>query len=216
MAAQRTFGLTLNEQEASVAAHGGRVVSYRVDGRDVLAGTEVSYELGNDGLRCALMAVNIGSQPAPVGLGVHPYIAAPGLVDDLDITIPAETLLETDAAWRETGRLPASSVGLDFRSPRRLGELTLDAAFTDVTVGAGGRTEAAVRLPDGAQVVLWSGATCRWWLLYTGHTLPTEDFRRSLALEPMTCPPNALNTNEIHVLAPGEELRLDWGFSALW
>jgi aldose 1-epimerase len=172
-----------------------------------------SYELGVDGLVCVLIATNVGTTPAPVGLGVHPYLAAPGLVDDLQITIPAETFLEADDAWREIARQPVDAVGLDFRAPRRLGDLVLDAAFTNVVAGAGGRTEARVDRPDGPMVALWSGSTCRWWLLYTGHTLLPADRRRSLALEPMTCPPNALNTGEIDVLEPGAELRLEWGLT---
>lgn len=172
----------------------------------------VDYELGEDGLACALTATNTGEEPAPVGLGVHPYIAAPGAVDELVVTIPADTLLETDDSWQETGRLDVAATSADFRSGARLGALALDAAYTDVGHDTAGRTEASVDLPDGARVVLWSGATCRWWLLYTGHTLPPADFRRSIALEPMTCPPNALNTGEIDVLGPGQSLTLDWGF----
>lgn len=295
MPAARLTSIVLGDQQATVASHGGRLVAYRVGGRDLLAGVEnpalfafrgsllapwpnrvvggrwswsgkelqlpindpaagaalhglvydvdwavgavdscsislgyelapqpgypfplqltVSYALEAAGVACALVATNIGSAPAPVGLGVHPYIAAPGVVDDLEITIPAGTFLEADATWRETGRPAVDDVGLDFRSPRQLGDLRLDAAFTDVVFGADGRTTAAVGLPSGEQLALWSGRTCRWWLLYTGDTLPPDDFRRSLALEPMTCPPNALNTGEIDVLEPGAELRLDWGFS---
>ena len=295
MGPDQTFVLTLGDQVATVATRGGRVASYRIGDRDVLAGVEnpdlfafrgallapwpnrvvggrwtwqgqslelpindpgadaalhglvydvawspahvdscaitldyqlsprpgypfrlaltASYALGPDGLACTLAAANTGSEPAPVGLGVHPYLQAPGLVDELEITIPARTLLATDSAWRETGRPSVAAAGVDFRTPRRLGDLRLDAAFTDVVVGPEGRTEASVGLPDGARVVLWSGVTCRWWLLYTGHTLPGDDLRRSLALEPMTCPPNAFNTGEIDVLEPGEQLSLDWGVS---
>lgn len=171
------------------------------------------YVLTAAGLACALIARNTGGEPAPVGLGVHPYIGAPALVDELLVTIPASTSLQTDAAWQETGRPPVEQAGVDFRSPRRLGELALDTAFTDVIADGDGRTEARVGLPGGHEVVVWSGATCRWWLLYTGHTLLPADRRRSLAVEPMTCPPNALNTGEIDVVRPGEALRLDWGFS---
>jgi aldose 1-epimerase len=174
---------------------------------------DATYALTPDGLACSLTALNSGAQPAPVGLGVHPYVAAPGLVDDLVVRIPAEQVLKTDDAWREVGRPPVQEAGVDFRSARRLGELQLDAGFTDVARDAEGRTQVTVGLPDGRQVVLWAGRTCRWWLIYTGHTLPPADFRRSLAVEPMTCPPNALSTGEIDVLAPGESLRLDWGLT---
>jgi aldose 1-epimerase len=173
---------------------------------------QVSYELADNGLACALTATNAGDAPAPVGLGVHPYVAAPDLVDELVVTIPADTLLATDASWQETGRRPVDEAGADFRAGRLLGSQELDAAFADVRHDSAGRTKASVDLPDGRTVVVWSGATCRWWLLYTGHTLPPADFRRSLAVEPMTCPPNAFNSGEIDILEPGNALRLDWGF----
>jgi aldose 1-epimerase len=173
---------------------------------------QVAYELREYGLACALTATNTGTDPAPIGLGVHPYIAAPGLVDDVVVTIAADTLLRTDASWREVGRVAVDEAGADFRSGRLLEGQQLDAAFTDVQHDSSGRTEAAVELAGGGTVTLWSGPTCRWWLLYTGHTLPAADFRRSLALEPMTCPPNAFNTGEIDVVGPGDALRLDWGF----
>ena len=43
-----------------------------------------------------------------------------------------------------------------------------------------------------------------------------EDYRRSIAIEPQTCPPNALQTGEIDVLQPGEDLTLEWGYRTCW
>jgi aldose 1-epimerase len=219
----------VNEPEANAALHGLVVhVEFEVldatdtaialgydlpptDGYPFPLRITVRYALDDDGISCALTATNTGTEAAPVGLGVHPYISAPDLVDDLVVQIPASTLLQTDEQWEETGRCPVEEAGVDFRQPRRLGDLVLDAAFTDVAFD-GDSTTSTVRLPDGAEIALWSGSTCRWWLLYTGHTLAPADFRRSIALEPMTCPPNAFNTGEVDVLEPGAALRLDWGF----
>jgi aldose 1-epimerase len=172
----------------------------------------VSYALDRGGLRCALRAVNAGAAPAPVGLGVHPYLAVQGLVDDVVLTLPATTLLETDSAWRETGRREAAGTDLDFSSGRRLGDAALDDAFTDVRADGDGCSRAGVELPDGRVVTVWAGATCRWWQVYTADTLLPADRRRSVAVEPMTCPPDALNSGEIDVIAPDEALQLDWGF----
>jgi aldose 1-epimerase len=225
----RELQVPVNEPEANAALHGLVVgVPFDVveesesavtlahqlqpsDGYPFSLRVTVTYALGDAGLSCSLTATNTGDAAAPVGLGVHPYIAAPDLVDDLEVAIPARTLLQTDDSWRETGRVPVEDAGVDLRDGRRLGDLVLDAAFTDVAF-EGGRTTSTVRLPDGARISLWSGPTCRWWLLYTGHTLAPADFRRSIALEPMTCPPNAFNTGEADVVAPGEDLRLEWGF----
>ena len=51
-------------------------------------------------------------------------------------------------------------------------------------------------------------------MLTTGDVLPDVD-RRSLAIEPMTCPPNAFRSGDALVtLAPGEAFTGRWGFSA--
>ena len=171
---------------------------------------DVSYTFDATGLACSLTATNTGSRSAPVGLGVHQYITAPGLVDELDLRLPASTLLVTDEQWRETGRRPVDEAGLDFRAGGRLGPMEIDAAFTALTRQDDGRVEVLVGLPGGAEVVLTSGGSCRWLVVYTGHTLPGTDRRRSIAIEPMTCGPNALASGDIDVLQPGARLSLDW------
>ena len=174
---------------------------------------DVAYALTDTGLDCSLVATNIGDKDAPVGLGVHPYIAAPALVDDVSLMLPAATVLVTDEHWQEVARRPVDGTALDFRDGRRLGALDLDAGFTDLTRREGGRIEVVVSRSDAREVVLSSGTTCRWLLVYSAHTLPADDRRRSIAIEPMTCPPNALATGEIDVLRPGGALSLEWGFT---
>lgn len=171
-----------------------------------------SYRLGEEGLSCFLEAENLDDRAAPVGLGVHPYIAAPGLVDDVVLTLPARTTPLLDEQWHETGRRPVAAAGRDFRQPRRLGSVELDAAFTDLVLGTNGRVEVVFGFPDGPELVLWSGDTCRWLVVYTGHTLLPGERRRSMAVEPMTCNANAFVTGQdLDVLETGQRLRLDWG-----
>ena len=55
----------------------------------------------------------------------------------------------------------------------------------------------------------------RYLMLYSGDTLPAAERRRSLAVEPMTCPPNAFRTGEGLIrLAPGESYTSRWGIAA--
>ena len=59
-----------------------------------------------------------------------------------------------------------------------------------------------------------SGATTSYSVLqlYTGDTLAPERRRLGLAAEPMTCPPNALQTGEgIVRLEPGDTFVGRWG-----
>ena len=63
-------------------------------------------------------------------------------------------------------------------------------------------------------MTLWADGRFGWAMVYTGDTLAADDQRRAVAVEPMTCPPNALRTGEGLVsLAPGERLELAWGLS---
>jgi galactose mutarotase-like enzyme len=158
------------------------------------------YALGDGGLTCALEALNTGTEDAPVGLGVHPYLATPGLVDDLSLSVPPVTRVSLDETWNEVSRTPWSHDG-----PLR--EAVLDTAFTDLPADF----ETVVSRPDGISVALWT--TGRWLLIFTADTLSPAEKRRSLAIEPMTCPPNALATGDLDVLAPGQLLILHWGLS---
>ena len=50
--------------------------------------------------------------------------------------------------------------------------------------------------------------------VYTGDTLPEGQRRRSVAIEPMTCPPNALADGvDLAVLQPGEHWSGTWALS---
>lgn len=160
------------------------------------------YALVEGGVACALEAVNTGTEDAPVGLGIHPYLEAAGLVDDLHLELPEVTRVALDETWHEAGRTLFSHTGV-------LGPVELDTAFTDLPAGF----QAAVTRPDGRTVTVSGGPTCRWLLVFTADTLVPDERRRSLAVEPMTCAPNALATGYIDVLTPGERLTLDWGLA---
>ena len=60
------------------------------------------------------------------------------------------------------------------------------------------------------ETVVWMDAAYRYVLLFTGD-LPDVG-RRSLAVEPMTCPRNAFRTGEGLIrLAPGDRVEARWG-----
>ncbi len=50
-------------------------------------------------------------------------------------------------------------------------------------------------------------------MLYTGDGRPDVN-RRSLAVEPMTCPPHAFRTGEsVIVIQPGDSVESTWGLA---
>lgn len=131
------------------------------------------------------------------------------------LTLPAATVPVVDHQWIEQGRVSVEVAGLDFRAGRRIGPLVLDTAFTDLQRDRLGKVHVQIGRPDGVALTLWAGDTCRWLTVYTADTQPAPDRRRSLAMEPQTCSANALRSgDDLDVVAPGQEVHLEWGFTA--
>ena len=66
---------------------------------------------------------------------------------------------------------------------------------------------------DDTQVSLWVNQSYRYLMLFSGDPLPNVR-RRSLAVEPMTCPPNAFRTSENLIrLEPGASFTGTWGIA---
>ena len=112
-----------------------------------------------------------------------------------------------------TGARPVEGSDLDFRRGRRIGAQQLDTPFTELTP-SDGRTTIELAGEDG-RVRLWMDETFRYAQVFTGDTVPQPERRRfGLAVEPMTCPANALVTGEgLTVLGAGEALEGSWGIS---
>jgi aldose 1-epimerase len=177
---------------------------------------EASYRLGDQGLRASVTARNVGSGPAPYGTGSHPYLTAGApLVDECELTLPA-------ARWLPAGDrgIPAgppkdvAGTEFDFRAARPIGPVRIDHAFTGLDRDADGLVR--VRLATaGSQVSLWAGPGYHWLQVFTGDTLGESHRRRAIAVEPMTCPPNAFASGtDLIMLEPGDAVSHTWGIQA--
>jgi aldose 1-epimerase len=148
----------------------------------------VEYRLDNRGLSVTTSATNIGDRACPFGLGHHPYLAGAPHVDDLVLHVP-------------------SSTATDFTEPRRIEDATLDTTYGDLERNAESR--ACIHVGG---VTLWMDATYRYVLVFTGD-LP-DVARRGLAVEPMTCPPEAFRTGDGLIrLEPGKSVEASWGIA---
>jgi aldose 1-epimerase len=174
----------------------------------------VAYELGEDGLTVTTSATNIGNRTCPYGAGQHPYLSPGiGVIDDCVLQIPAETRLITDSERKlPFGHALVEGTYFDFRRPRTLGEQRLDHAFTDLDRDETGQARTRLSAPDGASVELWVDERYPFIEVYTGDDLGPARRRRGLAVEPMTCAPNALQDGRGLVsLEPGETVTACWG-----
>jgi aldose 1-epimerase len=143
---------------------------------------------------------NTGEQPAPFGLGMHPYLHVGDRVDDAELTLPVRTALDLDGGGLPTGgtRPFDGAIG-------RIGDRVLDDALTDLVRDDDGWARARLSGPYG-RIELAVDRAFHWLQVYTGDTLPPDERRRSVAVEPMTCPPNALADGaDLVVLEPGSE-----------
>jgi aldose 1-epimerase len=190
------------------------------DGYPFRLGLVVTYSLSEQGLTISLEATNTGPGPAPFGASIHPYLCAgAGLVDDWSLQLPAASVLTVTPdrlVPREVQAVTEAPSQFDFRDQRTIADTFLDHAFTDLSADSDGTFTA--RLTDGAGrgVVMRWGPECRWLQVHTADRPDPETSRIGLAVEPMTCPPDAFNSGrDLVILPPGEAAVVHWQIAGL-
>jgi aldose 1-epimerase len=175
------------------------------------------YALSDRGLRVRTTAANVGAEACPYGAGAHPYLTVgTETVDTAVLQVPASTVLHADKRGLPTGSAPVEGTEYDFREGRPVGSTRLDHCLTDLERGDDGLARAELSDPaTGVGLTLWMDGAYSHLMLFTGDPLP-DVARRSLGVEPMTCPPNAFRTGD-HVirLEPGESSAGEWGLAPL-
>jgi len=174
----------------------------------------VTYRIVDVGLEVSYRATNDGANIAPFAVGSHPYftIGAEN-TNNLIITVPAAVVLDNDEMGIPVGRRPV--VGdRDLRGGRRVGDLELGDCYTDLSV-SNGRVTCTLATDDGHRLDVWADPAFGYWQLYAPADFPgREGIVRAIAIEPMTAPPDALNSGEgLRWLFPGEEWQVTWGVS---
>jgi aldose 1-epimerase len=181
----------------------------------------VLFRLGDEGLYTAVTARNTGANDAPFGTGPHPYlVAGAGHADDWTLTLPAAQVLTVtpdrlvpisleDVSTEQAG-------AFDFRTPRVIGDVFIDHAFTALSRDAAGVASLELLATDGRGVSMRWDTACPWVQVHTADQPDPSQSRLGLAVEPMTCPPAAFNSGtDLIVLQPGESTTAGWTISAL-
>ncbi len=179
---------------------------------------EVEYQLSEGGLRAQLAATNAGPTPAPYGAGHHPYLrVGTEWVDDIVLQVPAATMIPTDdRGLPRAAPVPVADTEVDFRHPRRVGSAVLDVCYCDLDRDGDGVVHVVLTHPSApASVTLWGDSTVTYLMVFSGDTLAPDRRRRALAVEPMTCPPDAFRSGTgLMVLEPGQKTTTCWGIRA--
>lgn len=163
-------------------------------GYPFMLSAEVTYRLDeNTGLSARISGKNIGDTPAPYGAGVHPYLTCNQLsVDDCELLMPVSQLFDVATCRRY------EEATLDFHPSRAIGTTCIDHSFN--VPPHKGFWEVRLTHPQTSMSV-WLRANSPWLQIYTGEKL----LRRGLAVEPMSCPPDAFNSGvDLVWLKPGD------------
>jgi aldose 1-epimerase len=184
----------------------------RQPGYPFALGLRIEYALSADGLGVTTTATNLGADRCPYGSGAHPYLTVgTPTVDTVVLSVPATTVLLSDERGIPAERIPVEGTAFDFRQPSSIGHTVLDHCFTDLGRNEDGRARVRLLDTEGQGVTLWVDESYRYVMLFTGDPLPDVD-RRSLSVEPMTCPPNAFATGtDLLILDPGSSVTHVWG-----
>ncbi|MDL5351598.1 aldose 1-epimerase family protein [Microbacterium sp. zg-YB36] len=184
-----------------------------------------TFTLGDDGLTQSVRAENLSAHPVPFGTGPHPYlVAGEGTVDDWTLELPASDVLSVTPDRLIPTTLGPVDAAFDFRTPRQIGATEIDHAFTALQADAAG--VATVRVTDAAGRgvgIAWDAA-CPWVQVHTAD-LPggpaQPGHRGGLAVEPMTCAPDAFNAPRydfdpgLLVIEPGAVAEAGWRIFAI-
>lgn len=177
--------------------------------------TSVRYELVDDGILVRHGIRNAGEGAAPVGIGCHPFLRVGDTpARDLTATVTGARMLVTDDRSLPVGEVDVAGTDRDARAGLPLGGVDLDTTYTALEP-VDGRVRHRLTAPSGEAVELHADPAFTWAQVFTSSVYESEEGRiDAVAIEPMTCPPDALNSGEgLTWLQPDEQWVVDWGLT---
>jgi galactose mutarotase-like enzyme len=186
-----------------------------LDDYPFLVDFEITYTASADGLTCELTATNKGAADAPYGFAAHPYLrVGDSHIDECQVSLSARKVVLTDEMLMPRELADVEGTIYDFRATAPLVDRDIDNAYTGLDVDADGLSWVTLWGPGGADAtsMWWEAAPGSWFQMCTGDGFFPEWRRRGVAMEPMTCPPNAFQSGEDVIrIAPGAESVIRWG-----
>lgn len=175
---------------------------------------EMTYQIDNQGLSSTLTATNQGEIELPYGASTHPYLTVPGIdsVNDYFLQIGASQVYLTDEARLLPIKIvDVADANLDFRQPTKIRSRFIDHAFKlDPTFA----NSVSITDDSGEGVLMSFNDATKWVQIHTADRNGAADGRKSLAIEPMTCPPDSFNSGiDLVLLQPKQSHSLSWRIS---
>lgn len=175
---------------------------------------QTRYAVTAAGLHVTSSVTNRSETVAPFGAGWHPYVRTESVpVDDVLVEIPGSHYVPVDDRLLPMGVAPTEGTPWDLRGAETLGERRLDTAYTGLSADPDGRWRVRVALPSGRSYAVWGEASAFPWVqVFTGKAEAQHAPPHGIAVEPMTCPPDAFNSGVSLVrLRPGQTWTGSWG-----
>lgn len=205
----RPFGVEAVNQNRCVLA----LLAHPTPAYPFLSEISVAYHLGTLGLTVTTTVTNRDGVPLPFGVGFHPYLAVTTpTIEGAQLEVPAKSYVATDERQLPTGEiLPLSGGQLDFAKRKSVSGHELDVTYTDLVRDDSGMAVAALEDANGGVVELSVDRNFPYLQVYTGDHLEKGRRRTSVAIEPMTCPGDALRSGkDVVVLEPGQHWAGSW------
>ena len=223
----KTYQLPVNETDRNNALHGflndKKLNVLHVSNDNESASLELSYDykrnvpgypftfrlsliytLSAGGLKINISVKNTGTESMPFSCGWHPYFRFNEPVDNLYFQIPATDIVELTEHLVPSGELVATH---QFTRSEKIGSAQLDTCFVM-------KNEKIVRArlyspTEDYSLCLWQQAGERQFRYMQVYIPP---HRRSIAIEPVSAPPNVFNNRMAPAtLAPAETFEASYG-----
>jgi aldose 1-epimerase len=159
-----------------------------------------------NGVKCHTIVANEDEIAIPIGDGWHPYFQTGTKIDHLYLKLPSTEILEVDKRMIPIGNRIKSD---KFASLTEIGKTIFDTCYK---IGKSKKGIAEVKLNDprnNINLTIWQETGRGKYNYLQIYTPPS---RTSIAVEPMTCAPDAFNNREgLITLEPGKNFTASFG-----
>ncbi|MFW5852708.1 MAG: aldose 1-epimerase [Nanoarchaeota archaeon] len=166
---------------------------------------EKKFTLSEKGLAVSTYAINTGTEQLPFGDGWHPHFSFGDKIEDNELSVPAKEYFRNNNKKVVTS--PAKISENKRNDPNgTIGKKSFDTCYTSITRKKGAAE--AHLMNEELDLVLRLGKEYNYLQIYT------PDNRKTIALEPMTCPSNSFNNGiGLIVLEPSKEFKGSYSVS---
>ncbi|MCX6180842.1 MAG: aldose 1-epimerase [Bacteroidetes bacterium] len=165
----------------------------------------VVYVLNDKGFSCKTIAENIDAVAIPIGDGWHPYFKLGGKVDELSVQIPSAQIVLVNDKMIPNGLTSESD---QFTKSTKIANHQFDTCYK-LEEKEGIQKVELINESEKIKLQVWQESGKNKYNFVQIYTPPSRD---SIAVEPMTCMPDAFNNKHgLITLQPSEIVNFSFG-----